>query len=112
MKIKMKTTKSKTHLIKIFIAGDKQLARQVLQEYVMRGACVSITNEEYIYTMGYEAGIVVNLFNYPRFPRSEQKLLDQALKLAELLIEKLYQGSCTVVDYNGDSYFIDRRNNE
>lgn len=108
----MKTTKSKTHLIKIFIAGDKQLARQVLQEYVMRGACVSITDEEYIYKMGNETGIVVNLFNYPRFPKSEKELLDQALELAELLIEKLYQGSCTVVDYNGDSHFISRRKDD
>lgn len=98
-----------THVIKIYIAGDRNIAREVLQEYVMRGACVSISDEEYIYTMGNESGIVVNLINYPRFPREPEKLLRQALKLAELLIEKLYQGSCTVVDYNGQSYFLSRR---
>ena len=99
----------KTHVIKIYIAGDRNLARQVLQEYVMCGACVSISEEEYIYTMGMENGIVVNLINYPRFPKSETELRIIALNLAETLIEKLYQGSCTVVDYNGDSYFISRR---
>ena len=101
--------KSETHVIKIYIAGDKALARQVLQEYVMRGACVSISDEEYIYTMGNEPGLVVNLINYPRFPKLKRELLAQALELAELLIEGLYQGSCTVVDYDGDSYFLSRR---
>lgn len=98
-----------THVIKIYIAGDKNLARQVLQEYVMKGMCVSISDEEYIYTMGNETGIVVNLINYPRFPKSKQELLTEAYQLAEHLIEKLYQGSCTVVDYSGESYFISRR---
>ena len=101
-----------THVIKIYIAGDRQLARQVLQEYVMKGACVSISDEEYIYTMGNEAGIVVNLINYPRFPKTEEALLKQVFELAELLIEKLYQGSCTVVDYNGKSYFYSRRKDD
>jgi len=104
-----KTKRSKTHVIKIYIAGDKSLAKQFLQEYVMRGACVSISDEEYIYTMGHETGLVVNMINYPRFPKEPAALLTQALELGRLLIEELYQGSCTVVDYNGDSYFISRR---
>lgn len=108
----MKQTTCKTHVIKIYIAGDKNLARQVLQEYVMQGACVSISDEEYIYKMGNESGIVVNLINYPRFPKEEHELLEQALELANILIEKLYQGSCTVVDYSGDSYFISRRKDD
>ena len=105
----METKTCKTHVIKIYIAGDVNLARQVLQEYVMRGACVSISEEEYIYTMGNEAGIVVNLINYPRFPKEPHVLLNQAIELAELLIVKLHQGSCTVVDHNRDSHFISRR---
>ena len=88
-----------THVIKIYIAGDRNLARQVLQEYVMRGACVSISEEEYIYTMGNEAGIV-------------EELLDQARDLADELLVKLFQGSCTVVDYSGESYFISRRSDD
>ena len=109
MEIKEKT---ETRVIKIYIAGDKNLARQALQEYVMCGACVSISDEEYIYTMGNESGIVVNLINYPRFPKSGLELLSQAIDLAHLLIEKLYQGSCTVVDYSGQSYFISRRKDD
>lgn len=98
-----------TQVIKIYIGGTRDWARRVLQEYVMDGACVSISDEEYIYTMGNEAGYVVNLINYPRFPKSEEELLKQAYDLAYLLLEKTCQGSCTVVDYNGDSYFISRR---
>jgi len=101
--------KAKTHVIKIYIAGDKQTARQFLQGYVMSGACVSISDEEYIYRMGNETGIVVNLINYPRFPKEPYELLDQAHDLAEQLIEALHQGSCTIVDYNGDSFFMSRR---
>jgi len=106
---KITTKTAKTHVIKIHIAGDMMLARTVLQEYVMRGACVSMAAEEYVYTMGNESGMVITLINYPRFPKTEVELLDQALDLAELLIVKLYQGSCAVVDYDGDSYFISRR---
>ena len=101
-----------TRVIKIYIAGDKNLARQVLQEYVMCGACVSISDEEYIYTMGNETGIVVNLINYPRFPKNSIELINQAIELAHLLIEKLHQGSCTVVDYGGQSYFLSRRKDD
>lgn len=101
-----------THVIKIYIAGDVQLARQFLQKYVMDGACVSISEEQYIYTLGREDGIVVNLINYPRFPKTEEELLDQAITLARKLMIELYQGSCTVVDYNGDSYFISRRKDD
>lgn len=101
-----------THVIKIYIAGDRSLARQVLQEYVTKGACVSISKEEYIYTLGKEDGIVVNLINYPRFPRTQDELLDEAIKLARHLIIKLYQGSCTIVDYSGDSYFLSRRKDD
>ena len=109
-----KTKICKTHVIKIYIAGDRNLARQYLQGYVMDGACVSISEEEYIYTMGNETGIVVNLMNYPRFPKEPWLLLSQALTLGELLIENLHQGSCTVVDldYDGDSYFISRRKDD
>ena len=103
-----------THVIKIYIAGDRNLARQILQEYVLRGACVSISEEEYIYTMGNETGIVVNLINYPRFPKTEEALLEQARDLAEDLLVKLFQGSCTIVDYSnvGKSYFISRREDD
>jgi hypothetical protein len=99
-----------THVIKIYIAGDRQLARQVLQRYVMKGLCVSISEEEYVYTLGNESGIVVNFINYPRFPKTPEELLLEATELAKHLIMEMYQGSCTVVDYNGDSYFFSRRN--
>ena len=108
----MNVTQCSTHTAKIYIAGDKNLARQALQEYVMRGACVSLSDEEYIYTMGNETGIVVNLINYPRFPRTANELTKDALDLAELLIEKLFQGSCTVVDSTGKTFFLSRREND
>lgn len=71
--------------------------------------CVSISEEEYIYTMGNETGIVVNIINYPRFPKTHEELLTIAKDLGEHLIDKLYQGSCTIVDYDGLSYYLSRR---
>lgn len=105
-------SKCETRVIKIYIAGDKSVARQVLQEYVMKGACVSISDEEYIYTMGNETGIVVNLINYPRFPKHGFELLSQAFEIAYLLVDKMHQGSCTIVDYDGESHFISRRKDD
>src|SRR5210317_590137 len=103
------TMTDKTHVIKIYIAGDRTQARKALQAYVMEGLCVSISEEEYIYTMGNETGIVVNLINYPRFPKTPQEMIDTAIDLGHYLIEELNQGSCSVVDYYHETHFISRR---
>lgn len=82
--------------LSIFIAGDIQMARAALREFCMEGLCVTLTPTEYIYTAGAEDGLIVGLINYPRFPKEPEELLAQARRLAEFLMDRLFQSSCTV----------------
>jgi hypothetical protein len=70
----------------------------ICREYCNKvGLCVTISKTRYIYTGGYERGIVVGLINYPRFPASEDEITKKALELAEMLMDKLGQKRVTVV---------------
>jgi hypothetical protein len=60
------------------------------------GDCVTITQTEFRYVNGWEAGVIVGFINYPRFPKDFIELTDRALKLAELLRVGLHQERVTV----------------
>ncbi len=93
----MKSHTVSTYWARIFIAGPIEVAKQVLREECMReGLCVTIEPTAYIYTGGEEAGYVVGLNNYPRFPMSEHQMDARAKALALLLLERTYQHSCMV----------------
>ncbi len=77
----------------IYIAGDYDTARAICREYCDRGACVTVSKTSYIYTHGEEQGIRVGFVNYPRFPKDPDVMLVQAQELANLLMERLHQGS-------------------
>ena len=81
---------------KIWIAGDLEAIKAACSEFCMSGLCVSVTPTEFIFTMGRETGACVGLINYPRFPSSERELVATATQLANFLLERLFQGSCTV----------------
>lgn len=108
MEGEFKETSAETYRVNIYVAGDVGLARNILQEYAMRGACVSVAACDYVYTGGMESGVNVGLINYPRLPSSKPEILKQAIELAKLLIEGLFQGSATVVA-DDKSIFISRR---
>lgn len=96
----------------IYIAGDINDAKSFLTNWVIRGGCVSIEPTEYIYTGGREDGMVIRFINYPRYPTNRVNLLNQAVELANALIEHLAQGSATVVQTPGDTFFISRRESD
>ena len=58
--------------------------------------CVSITPTKFTYKEGREAGCIVGLINYPRFPSEDQKIKDLSLRLARLLMLTLEQFRVTV----------------
>lgn len=92
----MKT--SPTNQINLYLAGDINVAKQVLREDCMReGLCVTVTACDYIYTGGQEAGYCVGMVNYPRFPSKPAELLNRAIYLAELLAKRTCQWSALVV---------------
>lgn len=104
MQYKYKT--EKTWWVKIYFAGDVEIAKQVCREECFRdGLCITIEPCEYIYTGGQESGYVIGLVNYPRFPASKKQLEKRALILAELLLKKTYQLSGLIVTPN-DTHWI------
>lgn len=86
-----------SHSIDIFIAGDRHAAQEACREFCLRGLCVSITDADFVFTGGMESGVRVGLINYPRFPSDEATMRAVALELAEFLIRRLHQSSCSVV---------------
>lgn len=83
--------------IRIWIAGDYQEAKRILRDRCFQqGACYSIQPVDYIYSGGEEAGVCVTLINYPRFPKSPELILEDALSVAQALRVGLNQGSYTV----------------
>lgn len=88
---------SSTYWVKIYIGGDYDVAKQICRKYVMKGLCINISKVDYIYTMGEESGICVELIQYPIFEKNVFDILEDAMQLANELMEGLYQGSYTVV---------------
>ncbi len=87
-----------TFEVRIFIAGDVELAKSVSQRYCTDiGLCVTVIPTEYIYSGGRESGMVIGLINYPRFPDSIDGIMEKAVGLADLLVERLGQWSYTIV---------------
>lgn len=95
----------------IYIAGDYDKAKQVLQTYCERGFAVSCTPMDYIYKYGAEKGIAVNIINYPRFPASISDLKCSTHEIAADLLIGLGQGSYTIV-FPEETEFYSRREND
>lgn len=81
---------------RIYIAGSYEGALAACREWCERGACVSVSPAEYVYTRGQESGVVVTLINYPRFPKERSALEGEAIALARLLIKTLHQDTASV----------------
>lgn len=99
----MKITTTFTHKCEIYMAGDIDKAKEICQsfcDYV--GLCVTVTPTDYIYTKGAEAGFIVGLINYARFPSQPIVIYKVAQELALLLMNGLEQQSFTIQD-NKDS---------
>lgn len=93
----MKQIVSHTYTAQIFLAGPIEVAKQIIREDCMReGLCVTIEPTCYIYTGGEEAGYVVTLRNYPRFPSSEFHIDARAMDLAQRLLDGTFQHSVMV----------------
>lgn len=108
LKNEITATADTTFRVDIFIAGDRRAATEACREFCLEGLCVSITEANFVFTGGMESGVRVGLINYPRFPSTEIKIRDTAIRLARFLIERLHQSSCTVVS-DLDTVWLSRR---
>jgi hypothetical protein len=86
-----------TYQATIYIAGDLAEIKKLCREFCFNGICVTVTPTEFIYSGASEAGAVVGLINYPRFPASRESVWEYATALAMQLMLKSFQRSCTVV---------------
>lgn len=94
----MTTKQEPTGWVKLYLSGPIEVAKQVLRKECLRiGLCVTIEPTSFIYTGGEEAGYVVGLVNYPRFPKPQSALDALGRELGQILLEKTYQQSVLVM---------------
>ena len=93
----MKRVQVSSYPVSIFIAGSAWEAKTACLDFCDRvGLCVTVTETAYCYTGGEEAGVIVGLINYPRFPSAPEAIWAHAEALAAELCERLGQQSYTI----------------
>lgn len=93
----MRQSTAPSYPVSIFIAGDYDKAREVCRAYCDEtGFCVTVTATRYVYTDGEEAGVIVGLINYPRFPLPPDEMQDRAVTIADRLRLALGQESYSI----------------
>ena len=90
----------------IHIGGDLTEIKRVCQNYCLKGACVSIVPEEFIYSGGRESGAAITFIAYPRFPKDDSDILEEAKELADSLLTILSQRSCSIMTPHKTTYFL------
>lgn len=87
-----------TYTVRLYLSGPIEIAKQVCRAECLReGLCVTVAPTLFIYTGGEEAGYVVGLVNYPRFPSTPEALRARARDLAFKLLEATAQLSALIV---------------
>lgn len=94
-----------TYYASIHMAGSVEAAKDLIQLWALRGACVQVIPCDYIYTGGREAGFVARMINYPRFAKDPAVILDGAIELAEQLATLLGQLSYTIERSGVTTYY-------
>ena len=111
---KIQTKLANTYWVKIYLAGNLDIAKQVCREECRRkGLCVTIRPCTYIYTCGEEEGVEIQLINYPRFPAvTDTELNDiyhRARGLAILLMGRLCQRKVLIMDPKTTEWIADEK---
>src|SRR5574343_1094030 len=92
------TKTEKTFWVRIYMSGPIEVAKQVCRKSCLAaGLCVTIEPTHFIYTGGEEAGFVVGLINYPRFPADTASIVARATALADELRDATHQQSWLVM---------------
>lgn len=98
-----------TYRVEICLAGDVGVVRQACREHTLEaGLCVTVAPCDFVYTGGAEAGALVRLVNYPRFPSTGQELWGKAVRLGELLMRRCCQTSFLLVADDRTEWFSRR----
>tara|TARA_R110001632_G_C11285018_1_gene412282 strand:+ start:137 stop:496 length:360 start_codon:yes stop_codon:yes gene_type:complete len=86
---------------------------KMLQNYVntFSSDCYSLTETKFIYTGGCEKGLVIGLINYPRFERTNDHILQNAIDIGTMLMYKLNQYRVTITTPT-KTYMLKNETNE
>lgn len=83
---------------RLYLSGPIEVAKQIIRADCLReGLCVTIEPTTFIYTGGEEAGYVVGLLNYPRFPSCQAIITSRARDLMHKLLDGTHQHSALMV---------------
>lgn len=105
----MITKTEPTFWVRIYLSGPLNVIEHTCREECLReGLCVTVEPTKFIYTGGEEAGAVVGLINYPRFPSTSEAITERARKLALLLLERTFQHSVLVVSATTSEWITKR----
>jgi len=105
----MKFAETPSYPVSIFIAGDHAKALELCRLYCDEtGYCVTVMPTSYVYTYGQEAGVIVGLINYPRFPSEPRAIWRRAKELAARLCNALGQESYTIQAPDNTVWFSKR----
>ena len=103
----IKTTQ--TYWAKIYIAGPIEQIQQIVRDYCLSGACVTVTPTNYIYTHGEESGAEIGFINYPRFPSTPDEIAENAEELGFQIMEGCCQGSFTIMTPEKTTFYSRRK---
>jgi len=99
----------KTFWARIYMSGPIEIAKQTIRQECLRdGLCVTIEPTTFIYTGGEEAGYVVGLINYPRFPSSPEAIEARARALMEKLLDATFQHSALMMTADNTEWITRR----
>ncbi len=105
----MITKTEPTYVIRLYLSGPIEVAKQVLREHCLPGGlCVTIESTLFIFAGGEEAGFVVGLLNYPRFPVDNERLRAQAHEVMLLLLKATAQHSALMVTPEASTWVSNR----
>lgn len=84
--------------VEVHMAGDIDAAALFIQQVAARrGMCVTIAPQSFIYSGGREEGFKIGWINYPRFPKEQAAILEEAITIAEWVRDHIGQRSCSIV---------------
>ena len=105
----MESRVAPTFTVRLYLSGPIEVAKQVIRRECLReGLCVTVEPTTFIYTGGEEAGYVVGLLNYPRFPSTPDELTGRARTLMHALLDETHQHSALMVT-PAESVWITKR---
>lgn len=105
----MKAHSVDTYWTRLYLSGPIEVAKQIIcAECLREGLCVTVEPTTFIYAGGEEAGYVVGLLNYPRFPCSEHTLDARANDLMLKLMEGTHQHSALMMTPHATRWITQR----